>query len=373
MVEDSEDDALLLLRALRVAGYDTVHRRVQNAQEMTAAMDAQGWDIVLSDHSMPGFSSREALDLVRRRRMDVPFIIVSGVIGEDAAVEAMRAGAQDYIMKGQLARLAPAIARELREADARRERARAEKALLAQAEEFRIARDIQQRLFPSETPRIEGFDIAGLSWPADAAGGDYFDFIPMQAGRLGIVVADVTGHGIGPALLMSDVRACLRALAATCHSLSEIMTHANRLLDQDLDDDRFITLFLAILDPTDRRLEYLNAGHPPAWVVGRDGMLKRSLAASIPALGLNREDAVPAMESTLLDRGDLVLLLTDGILECASPSGEDFGSERVLQILKQTTGATAADTVRAVAEFARKFAAPAPQQDDITAVVVKAL
>src|ERR687893_3272474 len=127
LVEDSEDDALLLLRELRRGGYEPAWKRVDTAEAMEAALDERGWDLVVSDHFMPTFSSVAALDLLRRKGfVDLPFIIVSGQIGEDAAVAAMKAGAHDYIMKGNLARLNTAIERELREAESRRERRRAE-------------------------------------------------------------------------------------------------------------------------------------------------------------------------------------------------------------------------------------------------------
>ncbi len=127
LVEDSEDDALLLLRQLRRGGYEPILKRVDTAEAMEAALDERGWDLVVSDHSMPTFSSVAALDLLRRKGfVDLPFIIVSGQIGEDAAVAAMKAGAHDYLMKDNLARLNSAIERELREAEVRRERRRAE-------------------------------------------------------------------------------------------------------------------------------------------------------------------------------------------------------------------------------------------------------
>ncbi|HEX6709213.1 MAG TPA: PAS domain S-box protein [Rubrobacter sp.] len=139
LVEDSEDDALLLVRRLRRGGYDPAWERVDTAAAMEAALDGRCWDLVISDHSMPAFSSSAALELLRRKGFeDLPFIIVSGQIGEDAAVEAMKAGAHDYLMKDDLARLNSAIERELREADVRRERRRAELALRVSETRFRL-------------------------------------------------------------------------------------------------------------------------------------------------------------------------------------------------------------------------------------------
>src|SRR5918998_4432399 len=139
LVEDSEDDALLLLRELRRGGYDPLGQRVDTASEMERALDERAWDLVISDHSMPAFSSSAALELLRNKGfVDLPFIIVSGQIGEDAAVAAMKAGAHDYLMKDNLTRLNSAIERELREADVRRERRRAEVSLRASETRFRL-------------------------------------------------------------------------------------------------------------------------------------------------------------------------------------------------------------------------------------------
>ncbi|MEJ7815516.1 MAG: PAS domain S-box protein [Rubrobacter sp.] len=139
LVEDSEDDALLLVRMLRRGGFDPTWERVDTAAGMEAALDGRSWDLVISDHGMPTFNSSSALELLRRKGfVDLPFIIVSGQIGEDAAVAAMKAGAHDYLMKDNLARLNSAIERELREADVRRERRRAEVALRASETRFRL-------------------------------------------------------------------------------------------------------------------------------------------------------------------------------------------------------------------------------------------
>jgi len=128
-VEDSEDDALLVLRELRRSGYDVACQRVETAAALKNALAQEPWDVIISDYNMPNFSGTEALQLLKQSGLDVPLIYVSGAIGEDTAVAIMKAGAHDYIMKGNLKRLAPAIARELREAEQRTERRRAEEQL----------------------------------------------------------------------------------------------------------------------------------------------------------------------------------------------------------------------------------------------------
>lgn len=136
LVEDSEDDALHLLRALRKGGYAPLTERVETPEDMTAALQRGQWDIIISDYVLPRFSGLAALDILRQSGLDLPFIVVSGKIGEEVAVGAMKAGAHDYILKNSLARLAPAVERELREAEVRRERRRAEEALKRSHEEL---------------------------------------------------------------------------------------------------------------------------------------------------------------------------------------------------------------------------------------------
>lgn len=129
VVEDSEDDTLLIMHQLRRGSYDVTYERVETPESMNSALDRQKWDIVISDHSMPNFSSLDALDILKKRVLDLPFILVSGSIGEGKAVEAMKAGVHDYIFKDNLARLIPAIERELKEAEVRRQRKRADEDL----------------------------------------------------------------------------------------------------------------------------------------------------------------------------------------------------------------------------------------------------
>lgn len=173
IIEDSDDDCALLLRELKRGGFDLVHERVETAEALDAAL-AREWDIIFSDFSMPRFNGTQALEMVRARRPDVPFIFVSGTIGEDTAVAAMKAGAQDYIMKGNLVRLLPTVRRELREVELKRERARIEQERRATEERFRnilaiaadavISVDEVQciQIFNRGAERIFGYDASEM-------------------------------------------------------------------------------------------------------------------------------------------------------------------------------------------------------------------
>ena len=372
IIEDSETDAMLLLEQLKAGGYAPAARRVDNAEDLAAALDQQKWDIIFSDHNMPHFSSTEALEIVRSSAFDVPFLIVSGAIGEEAAVAAMRAGAQDYLMKGNLARLVAAVDRELKDAEERRARRAAERALLAQEEELRIAREVQEQLFPAGPPELAGYDIAGASRPAAATGGDYFDFIPAPRGHLLLVVGDVTGHGLGPAMLMADARAYFRALVLSSGNFEDILVRARHLLIEDLGDEHFITLLFVELDPSTGTLKYINAGHPSGFVLAPDGRIRAELAANTAALGIDRSGAPLVAGQVQLGPGDLVLLLTDGILEAQARNGEEFGEQRALDLVRGARTRPAAEIIHELLDAARRFQEPnSARQDDMTAVIIK--
>jgi len=371
IVEDSEADAELLLHELRNAAFEPTFERVDTPAAMSAALEQRKWDLVVADFSMPQFNALAALELLNQKGIDVPFIIVSGTIGEELAVKAMKNGARDYIMKGNLRRLVPAVERELSEAVQRRERKRAEEELRINQEQFRVAREIQQRLFPKSPPESRVFDIAGASHPAEATGGDYFDYLPMADGCLGIVVADVTGHGVGPALLMAETRAYLRTLAPKARDMGDLLTQANRVLADDVDFERFVTVILTRLDPRSPSLDYVNAGHPSCYVLDSSGQVKAQLKRLGVPLGIQPDIDYATGPVISLSTGDIVLLLTDGIEEAMSPDNAFFGVDRILEVVRANSGSTAGEIVESLFRAVRDFSRGLPQLDDLTVVVAK--
>ena len=255
------------------------------------------------------------------------------------------------------------------------ERKRAEEAeevLRAIKEEFRVARKIQQKLFPVAAPPLAQFDIGGASYPAEATGGDYFDYIPMLDGHVGLVIGDVSGHGFGPALLMASTRAYLRALAQTHTDVGRILTLANRVLSEDIEEDSFVTLLLARLDPRTRSLVYSSAGHPTGYVLDQDGAVKTQLESTALPLGIGPDSAFQTAPPVILDPGDTVLMLTDGILEAGSSEDCLFGTACALEVVRANREKPAQEIVAALHTAVRDFCGDRSQVDDITAVVIKA-
>ena len=190
IVDDSEDDALLLVAELQRGGYDVPFERVETAEAMRAALDRQPWDVILSDYQMPRFSGLAALELLQASGQDLPFIIVSGTIGEEVAVAMMKAGAHDYIIKGKQARLMPAVERELRDAAGRREHKRAEEALkLEQALITNLLKaSLDNIYFKNRQSRFIRINNAmaqlfGLRSPGEAVGKSDFDFFSEEHAR----------------------------------------------------------------------------------------------------------------------------------------------------------------------------------------------
>ncbi len=256
----------------------------------------------------------------------------------------------------------------LRDVTLRHAGLQAEKDLAVTHEQLRLARSIQQDFFPSEPPVVPGFDLGGASYPAEETGGDYFDYFLMADGRVVVVVADVSGHGVGPALVMSQTRAYLHALLPLGLDVSQLTTRLNDFLITDGPDARFVTLFLAQLDPRDGSFVYASAGHQ-CFLLGPANEVQTLDCTSMP-LGILR-GRVSSAAPRQLQSGQVVLFLTDGIAETESPQGTAFGIDRTLEVVRAHWHRPAQEIVESLYRNARSFARDTPQQDDITAVVLK--
>jgi sigma-B regulation protein RsbU (phosphoserine phosphatase) len=236
-------------------------------------------------------------------------------------------------------------------------------------EELRLARDIQTRLLPTGAPSVVGFDLAGVSLPARHVGGDYFDYILLDDGRIGLIVADVSGKGVPAALLMSGVRASLRSADMGRLGPSGALEHLNRFVSASVDPGKFVTAFLGILDPARGTVRYSNAGHEPPLLLRADGSSEEFSAGGL-ILGILREATYEEGEAEM-DPGSSLVIFTDGVTEAQNPAGEFFGGGRLMQALGPLRSERAASVVEGIVGSVREFAAGAAQYDDITLIVAR--
>ncbi|MBL8963072.1 MAG: SpoIIE family protein phosphatase [Phycisphaerae bacterium] len=237
--------------------------------------------------------------------------------------------------------------------------------------DMHVARQIQQGLLPAEPPPIEGFDVAGWSRPADQTGGDYYDWQLLPDGRFVIVLADVTGHGLGPALVTAFCRAYTRAIFRKYDGLSESMSELNELLGTDLSDSRFITLVAAVIDSRAGEVQVLSAGHGPILHYSKaTGSVDSHGAHGLP-LGISPDAVFDEAQRFCLGPGDILALTTDGLFEWSRADGRMFGTDRLRESLARHAPRDSGSIIEGLVRDVEDFAGSAPQIDDVTAVIIK--
>lgn len=266
--------------------------------------------------------------------------------------------------------LARSKVRSMQDAMKRDREERIDQAQRATQAWLRVAREIRQRLLPSDPPPLPGFELSGVCRPGENPGGDYFDYIPFDDGKVGVIIGDVGGRGMNPSLRMAEIRAFLRAMAEAQTDPGALLTHVDRLLARSEREKRPVTLLLARIDPDTRSLVYAAAGRT-GYLVDTQGEIKK-LESTSPPLGLGAELTVPSAQAITMKPGELLVLLTDGLAKAVSAKESQFGLERVLEIVRAERRQPADDIVDALNGAAGSFAAHAPLEDDITIVVLKA-
>jgi sigma-B regulation protein RsbU (phosphoserine phosphatase) len=234
-----------------------------------------------------------------------------------------------------------------------------------------LAREVQQRLLPPHAPVVAGYDVHGVSLYSDETGGDYFDYLPCSDGRrFDVVVADVSGHGIGPALLMATTRALLHADHERDVDLGGLLGHVNRKLADDVGRGHFVTVFIATLAADSNALEWASAGHDGGLLCRADGSVEALSVGDIP-LGIDASWAYHEAGRAVLAPGDVVVIATDGVWEAANPAGERFGRERLNRLIASRRTATSAELCQAVIAAVADFRAGRAQHDDLTLLVIR--
>jgi len=371
LIADDQQDVLNALRLLlKGQGYEA--EAVTSPAELLRSVSESEFDLLLMDlnYARDTTSGREGLDILSQLKTleDAPAIVVmTGWATVGLAVEAMQYGVADFVEKPWTnSRLLEILAKQVtlgRERRASRRRAKQEDQDRHElAAQFRLqeqerteAHAIQHGLLPKVIPQQAGYEIAGAWQPAQSVGGDYYDVLAFDDGALGLCIADVAGKGLPAALLMSNLQAAVRGLAAPSLPPAALCQRLNALVCHNTTNDRFITFFYAELDGPSRTLRYSNAGHNPPIVLHRDGSHER-LREGGAVLGIFPQQSF-STGSTRLAAGDRVILFTDGVTEAQDTDGEEFGEERLLELLRQFPFAAASalqeKILGAAGEFSR--------------------
>ncbi len=252
----------------------------------------------------------------------------------------------------------------LREADARQQIREMER-------DLGIARTIQEGLLPGRLPDLPGFEIAGWSRPAAQTGGDYYYWQPLPDGRVAVSLADVTGHGIGPALITAACRAYSRASFLTAAEFGEQVDRIHRLLGEDLPADRFVTFVAALITPNSNRVRILSAGQGPIFhYCAAEGRVRSYNADDLP-FGVMAENTYGPARDLDMAAGDILILITDGFFEWPNEHDEQYGTERLGRLIGDACDLPAADLIDRLYSDVLRHAGPVQQQDDLTAVVIR--
>ena len=237
--------------------------------------------------------------------------------------------------------------------------------------ELELSQKVQRALLPQAPPSIRGWEVAAFSQPASIVGGDYFDFLNFGDSAHAIIIADVMGKGMPASMLMANMQASLRIIVPESNSPEEVVVRLNRLFHHNISLTKFVSLFIGHLDPATGRLLYANAGHHPPFVLRRSAGGKihfDALRPTGPAIGLV-EDSVFSVSETTINRGDLLVMYTDGILETRSPSGEEFGENRLKEILERLSQHSLQEITQDVRAQLHSFAGKPVPDDDSTLIV----
>jgi sigma-B regulation protein RsbU (phosphoserine phosphatase) len=237
--------------------------------------------------------------------------------------------------------------------------------------EQQVASEIQQRFLPASAPIVTGYELQGISFPCYEIGGDYYDFIQRDDGKLVVALGDVSGKGTAAALLMSSLHAAIHAQADIHNSLVKTISAVNRYLVDSIPANRFVTLFYAELDPKNGALSFLNAGHNPPLIVHTGGTMEQLASGGLP-LGI-MPNADFREGRTKLYPGDVLVIYSDGVSEAVNPAGEEFGPTRLYEVVARNLDASAGGIRDRIESALTKFCQGTPAADDITLVIVKRL
>ena len=375
LVVDDEPDLEHLVRQrmrreIRSGQYSFMF--AQNGVEALEVLsEEQDIDMVLSDINMPRMDGLTLLEQIPKVDPNIRSVIVSAYGDMKNIRTAMNRGAFDFITKPiDFEDMKVTIQRTLHHLELWREALESRDKLVALQNELSVANKMQQSILPTSFPTGSGFEIFGSMKPARDVGGDFFDVLSLEDGRIGLVVADVSDKGVPAALFMMSSRTLLKGSAIGLDSPGKVLSEVNQLLQEENDAAMFVTVFYATFDPETGQLAYANGGHNTPLVVHADGS-----STVIPPTGGVALGVVPGFaydeSSMTLQPGDRVVLYTDGVTEAENDQGDQFELERLCEIFTDGTPMDARATNEAVFAAVEAFAGDAPQFDDVTCLTLR--
>jgi phosphoserine phosphatase RsbU/P len=236
--------------------------------------------------------------------------------------------------------------------------------------ELELSQIVQRALMPHRAPVIAGVEVAAFNRPSDIIGGDYFDFFKFKDGTHGLVIADVSGHGVSAGMLMSSLQTALQTMAPDTDSPAEILERINRFYIHNIRFTTFVTVFIARYDANNRTLTYVNSGHNPPAIFRKNTAEMDWLTRTAPAIGL-AEEYFPRTETVKLSEGDVLLMYTDGVTEAMNLTMEQFGQERLAEFIQNTAHLTASDMLQVLRQGLSTYSGNMPLADDLTLVALK--
>ena len=374
LVVDDEPDLEHLVRQrmrreIRSGTYSFMF--AQNGVEALEVLnEEQDIDMVLSDINMPRMDGLTLLEQIPKVDPNIRSVIVSAYGDMKNIRTAMNRGAFDFVTKPiDFEDLRVTIQRTLHHLELWREALESRDKLVALQNELSVANKMQQSILPTSFPTGSGFEIFGSMKPARDVGGDFFDVLSLDNGRIGLVVADVSDKGVPAALFMMSSRTLLKGAAIGHDSPGKVLSEVNQLLQEDNDAAMFVTVFYATFDPRSGELAYANGGHNTPLIVHADGS-----STVLPPTGGVALAVVPDFtydeSSVILQPGDRVVLYTDGVTEAENDQGDQFELERLCEIFTNGTPMDARATNEAVFDAVDAFAGEAPQFDDVTCLTL---
>lgn len=373
VVDDTPSNIQSLAATLKPAGYQVLV--ATNGQQALDVMAKVRPDLILLDIMMPIMDGFEACANIKANAdwHDIPIIFLTAKTETADLVKGFELGAVDYVSKPfnaheLMARVHTHLTVDRLRTSVSEKNAALEKAQQQMSAELDLARAMQVAILPSRFPAAVGCDGAARMLPATTMGGDFYDFIELPGGRIGLVMADVSGKGVPAAFFMAVARTNLNALAATASGPADCLQRTNDVLLTQNPMDLFVTVFYAVFDPATGVLTYSNGGHNPPLLRRANGQVEMLTSAAGLVLGM-----FPASydeETVQLAPGDTLVLYTDGVTEAFNVEVQMYEEARLVERVRDDGGATARGLVTAIFDSVIGFSGAAPQSDDITVAVL---